>query len=180
MVRDLLRFSNDNEGSERLRYRGLIFLALGIQVFAVLVLDEIHFGGAKGLLITSYVILLLAILLNIRRSGMALVFIGAFLNFLAITANGGSMPLDPRAVGLNPDFVPLHNEASGFLSWSKDTLQLSESTRLWFLGDVFPFPGSTWVFSPGDVFIAAGILLYAFYLLLRRRPGEAASLRGDS
>ena len=172
--------SKEDDKSGRLRYRGLIFLALGIQVSAVSVLDEIHFGGAKALLIASYVVLLLVILSNIKRPGMVLVFIGAFLNFLAIATNGGSMPLDPRAVGLNPEFVSLHNEASGFLSWSKDTLQLSESTRLGFLGDVFRFPGSTWVFSPGDGFIATGILLYAFYLLLRRQPRESASLRGDS
>jgi hypothetical protein len=81
---------------------------------------------------------------------MLLTALGAALNLLAITANGGVMPASPAALaraGLADD--------PGF----QNSTVLADP-RLAFLGDVFAVPAS-WplsnVFSIGDVLIAAGL-----------------------
>lgn len=157
-------------GSYGLKRGWLIFLALGVQFLAVFLLDEIYFDVARAMLIASYIILFFALVPNIRRSGIAVVFVGAFLNFLVISINGGSMPLDPKVLGINSETTFIPEKEAGYLRWSKDTLQLPETTRLGFLSDIFPLPGPLkLIYSAGDVFIIAGILIYVLGLLLTRR-----------
>ena len=154
----------------------LIYLALGVQFLAVFLVSETQFGLAKVMLITSYIALGPALLSNIRRPGIALVLVGAFLNFTAILVNGGSMPLDPRTIGLDPQIASVQGEGAGYLSWSKDTLQPYEIIRLRFLTDIFALPGPVKAaFSIGDVFIAAGLLVYLIRLALPRIKHGAVS-----
>ncbi len=160
----------EHSGSYGLKRGWLIFLALGVQFLAVLLLDEIHFDVARAMVIASYIILFFALIPNIRRSGIAVVFVGAFLNFLVISINGGSMPLDPKVLGIDSETALIPERGSGYLRWSKDTLQAPETTRLGFLSDVFSLPGPLkLIYSAGDVFIIAGILIYVLGLLLTRR-----------
>jgi hypothetical protein len=82
---------------------------------------------------------------------MALVALGAALNLLAITANGGVMPASAEALAA----AGLPAAEPGFES----SAALADP-RLAFLGDVFAIPAS-WplsnVFSVGDVCIGAGL-----------------------
>jgi hypothetical protein len=82
---------------------------------------------------------------------MALVALGAALNLLAITANGGVMPASADALAA----AGLPAAEPGF-----QTSAALADPRLAFLGDVFAIPAS-WplsnVFSAGDVCIGAGL-----------------------
>ena len=164
----------EHSGSYALKRGWLIFLALGVQFLAISLLNEIHFGVARAMLIASYVILFFALAPNIRRLGIAVVFVGALLNFIVIAVNGGSMPIDPRVLGMDAYTANYSEGESGYLRWSKDTLQLSENTRLGFLSDVFSLPGPLkLIYSAGDVFIVVGILIYVLHLIVtRRRPRD--------
>ena len=82
---------------------------------------------------------------------MALTALGAVLNLLAITANGGVMPASPAALAA----AGLPADEPGFQSSTA-----VDDPRLAFLGDVFAIPAS-WplsnVFSVGDVLIGVGL-----------------------
>ena len=88
---------------------------------------------------------------NRRVPGMALTALGAALNLLAITANGGVMPASPAALAA----AGLPVDEAGFQSSTA-----VDGPQLAFLGDVFAIPAS-WplsnVFSVGDVLIGVGL-----------------------
>lgn len=162
--------------TEGLKRSWLIWAALGFQILTVSVVAEVHFGIAKALLVASYIVLAWALLINIRRPGIAVVLAGALLNLLAIAANGGSMPMEQKALGIDSEASSTQGEGAGYLPWSKDTLQPHEAIRLRFLSDIFPLPGPlNVVYSVGDVFILAGILIYLAGLIWRKASFSATS-----
>jgi hypothetical protein len=93
---------------------------------------------------------------------MPLVALGAALNLLVISVNGGVMPASPSA--LAGAGLPVNEP--GF----QNSTALAEP-RLAFLGDVFSLPAS-WplsnVFSVGDVLIALGVV-WALHRICRSR-----------
>lgn len=97
------------------------------------------------------------ILLNWRLPGMPLMSLGVFLNWLAITLNGGFMPSSLEALRA----AGLHNQASLEPGVHyNNTVLVTESTRLPFLTDIFAVPSSlplSNVFSVGDVLLAIGV-----------------------
>ena len=112
-------------------------------------------------------LLLLVVWLNHRLPGMAILGTGLLLNALTIWVNGGQMPASLwalQAAGLLPSGVDV-------ASWqSNNSILMNESTRLWFLGDVFavprPWPLSN-VFSPGDVLISVGGIVFVLKTMRR-------------
>lgn len=131
----------------------------------------------RSLIIISYLILLSFVAFNLRRPGIAILAVGLVLNFLPIIANGGLMPVTPatlEAAGYHLDVAP-----GEWVPRSKDVLLEREKTRLWFLTDRFVWRDlpTARAFSPGDVLIAAGLLLTLCDLFLprwRRVPAAAA------
>jgi len=127
-----------------------IYAALGLAVLGV-GLPGLPDGLRSLLLVAAYPVGAVFLLANRRVPGMALVALGAALNLLAITANGGVMPASAGALaaaGL-PATEPGFESSAGLAD-----------PRLAFLGDVFAIPAS-WplsnVFSVGDVCIGAGL-----------------------
>ncbi len=115
--------------------------------------------------VASTAAVFITVLANLRRRGVALVAMGAFLNLAAIVANGGYMPTTPAALlaaGKDP--------ARGY----SNSIELAQP-RLAPLTDVFGLPAVVPlanVFSVGDVFIGSGIAWLAFSTM-RRRPENA-------
>ena len=110
--------------------------------------------------VTSMVMVLAAVVRNVRIPGLALVAIGAAANLAAIVANGGYMPASPAALGS-------HLPAGGGYS---NSVVLSDPA-LAPLTDIFALPD--WlpggnVFSIGDVLIGLGIAA-AIVVQMRRR-----------
>lgn len=150
-----------------LRLGGGAIFALALQLTAIFAPlgDDIP---RRALLLLSYIVLISFVFLNLRRIGIAIIGIGLLLNFLPIVANGGLMPVTPETLarGDFPEDVRLGEWVSG----SKDVLIDEDDARLWALGDRFvldSFAG-TIAYSPGDIFIAVGLVVLLGELLLPR------------
>ncbi len=108
----------------------------------------------------SYILLFIGIFFNRKSTAFKIIFIGVFLNFLVIMANGGHMPVSGEAminIGLMENMM---NIKEGKII----THALMDSHTVFrYLGDIFvlakPYPRPK-VFSIGDVFMALGIFIY--------------------
>jgi hypothetical protein len=127
-----------------------VYAALGLAVLGI-GLPGLPDGLRSALLVAAYPVGAVFLVANRRVPGMLLVALGAALNLLAITANGGVMPASPGALAR----AGLAVDESGFQS----SAAVAEP-RLAFLGDVFAIPAS-WplsnVFSVGDLLIVVGL-----------------------
>ena len=128
---------------------GLVFLGPKKIIF---ILDY-----SSYMIIFSYIVLLLAVWNNKKLKGMKIIFLGIVFNFIAITANGGHMPVLLSSLykaGLN-DFVPVLKEGI----YVTHAL-ITEKTLFRFLADViplsFPFPDPS-VVSVGDFLMFSGV-----------------------
>lgn len=108
--------------------------------------------------ITQFATLLIAVLVNIRVYGMSIAGLGVFSNFLAMTFNGGYMPMSARALRiagmsqlLDPDSI------ERFVRHSI----ITPATNLKLLTDIIPIPGVLFiaadVLSIGDVLVAIAL-----------------------
>jgi MFS family permease len=167
--------------SIRLRFLPLLFLAVIIRFGTELALgwgvplaDTLRvplLGGAYGLL-------LFTVWQNRWYPGMALAFVGLGANALAITVNGGRMPV----------WLPAF-EASGLTPPLDSVLHFTLPAqigpeflfRLGPLGDIIPIPFAPIqnVASLGDVFLTAGLGFFLFATLLRR-PEQAQQSVDDA
>ncbi|HHC08273.1 MAG TPA: hypothetical protein ENK55_06120 [Actinobacteria bacterium] len=129
-----------------LRVRGLWLLVLGIviQTPAAFVTDR---RIAVALMLGSYLPLLAFAWRNRQAAGMWIVGIGVLMNFSVIAANGG-MPVLEEAVALAGLSAPE-------VYASAKHVPLDATTRLPFLGDLLPLPGS--VVSLGDILLTVGL-----------------------
>jgi Family of unknown function (DUF5317) len=134
----------------RLRHLWAVFAALGLAILGV-GLPGLPDWLRSALLVAAYPVGAVFLAANRRVPGIPLVALGAALNLLAITANGGVMPASPTALARAG--MPI--EEPGFQS----STAVAEP-RLAFLGDVFAVPAA-WplsnVFSVGDVLIFVGL-----------------------
>lgn len=159
----------------RWRWLWLFYLALGIRIVAFpfsFLPWHTPEGAAKVLYLVSYGVLVLAVGLNGRIPGVAVVATGMLLNVVAISANGGHMPAVPaalRAAGLH--FTQSRNSevlAHPHLSWLIDR---------WAAPGWVPWAN---VFSVGDVIVAVGTVVFALLAtgaldrFRPRRPGDRA------
>lgn len=134
-----------------LRRSWLAAAAILIQVGVITVLPGGSHALHAGLHLASYGLLGAFAWSNRRVTGVPVVAFGGLLNFIAIAANGGVMPTDPRAAA-----SLAHTAAGGDFVNSR----VLDHPRLQFLGDILATPAS-WpvhnVYSVGDLVIVAGI-----------------------
>ncbi|HSJ95151.1 MAG TPA: MFS transporter, partial [Gaiellaceae bacterium] len=132
----------------------------GWTVFAALGLQVVLFSGARDLFppalheplhLSTYALLFTFAFVNVRHLALLPLFLGMALNAIAITANGGSMPVKPDAW-----------EAAGLGAGHSNNVEVG-ADRLAFLGDVFALPQAlplTNVFSIGDLLIGIGCVVF--------------------
>jgi hypothetical protein len=155
----------------RLRWIGLVYLALAFQIAAFPGRSlpwSTPNGVAVGLWIASDTILIAVMARNIRLRGVALVAVGLLLNLAAIVANGGHMPVLPsalRAAGLHYQ-VSMNSEVMSHpaLPWLVDR---------WAAPHWIPLSN---VFSAGDVVIAVGGFVLALSVMHARVPRRLKTL----
>lgn len=111
--------------------------------------------------------------LNRRLPGMTLIAIGALMNFVVISANGG-MPVSLDAL----DRAGLGNPFEQGAVTKGAHHALDDGTRLRFLADVIPIKVTANVVSAGDIVIWAGLLL-AIQQLMVGRPGKRRRGAGE-
>jgi uncharacterized protein DUF5317 len=150
-----------------------VLLAVAIQVG----ISNVAPGGSHvlhaGLNVLSYLLDAYFIFANRRLAGVPLVAIGAALNVLAITTNGGVMPAN--AVALRTAGITAR---AGF-----DNSAALAHPHLAFLGDVFPVPGP-WpignVLSAGDIIILLGALILLHVTCRSRLVSPRATISRDA
>ena len=148
-----------------LRWWGVALGGLLVQVILFSPLGESLAGIGPLVYVASTAAVFTTVLANLRRPGVALVAIGAFLNLAAIVANGGYMPTTSGAL-LAAGKDPAHGYSN--------SIELAQP-RLALLTDLFGIPPVVPlanVFSVGDVCIGSGIAWLAFSTM-RRRPEDA-------
>lgn len=110
-------------------------------------------------IILSYALLLFALLRNIRILGASIIAVGTLLNFVAVLANRGFMPVSPDARYLAGKTL-LEIPSDGLaLTGSGGMVLPTDQTRLWLLTDIIPVSSVRTVFSIGDIIIGVGILV---------------------
>jgi hypothetical protein len=133
-----------------------------------------------SLYVVSTVLVLMALVWNLRQPGFWLIILGALANFAVIVLNGGQMPASADAwqVLTGVATVPTTDFSNSAL--------IGPNTVLPFLGDVFvlprPIPMAN-VFSIGDVLIGVGGAVFVFQamhgrVLARLMRVEAKPTRG--
>lgn len=114
----------------------------------------------KALLVLSYILLLWALSRNLHLWSMRILALGTVLNFAAIVANGGLMPVSPEA-RLQAGMTALGQSGFGkVLPEGTGVLLPIDETNLWFLSDIIPVSLVGGVFSAGDVLIGVGLLVF--------------------
>jgi len=130
----------------------------------------------KLLIISSYVLLAIGVTFNLYSWSMRIIGVGLLLNLIVIFANGGLMPVSSESL----EQAGLTEKAAGvqlgeMLTGSKGVLLSRDQTHLWFLSDIIPIPGPVpSIFSPGDLVIGAGFVLFLTETLNRFRTLQKA------
>jgi hypothetical protein len=146
----------------RARLAWTLLLALGLQV-ASLSLPGVPAGLRPYIQLASYPVAGVFVIANRHLPGMLLIGLGATLNLIAMSANGGVMPAS--AAALDQAGLPQHRD-----TYVNSTLV--REPRLGFLGDVFAIPEPVPlhnVFSVGDICIGLGVVT-AVHGLTGARP----------
>lgn len=123
----------------------------------------------------SYLLLFVGLYFNRSMLAFKIIFIGIFLNFLVIMANGGQMPVSGEAmvsIGLIDNMI---NIRDGRIITH---VLMNSNTAFEFLGDIFvlpkPYPRPK-IFSIGDVFMALGVFIYIQEIMtLKVKKGRTA------
>ena len=159
---------------ERIPFRGAYAFAVPLVFFIAATILTYHTHNAhlirlavRTLNILVYVVLLCLIAINLHIREMKLMGIGAFLNFLALSANGGTMPVSrwaAKAAGML-DYLERANGARHGI--------MTDGARLWPLTDLIPIPVPrlTTVLSIGDVLLAIGIFMLIQRFMCMPTPG---------
>ncbi|MBT9129984.1 MAG: hypothetical protein DDT42_01078 [candidate division WS2 bacterium] len=161
---------------EKVKFKSVLFFIVGLMLqiplrFGIPIDDyfPIHLLG-NHLYILSLFLILFTIIMNLRLPGFKFLALGASMNFLAITANGGRMPLSYKAVEIAGMMKDLEIALQSG-EWVHFAISKPGETLFPFLGDIIPLPlGSFFsrVISPGDILIALGVFLFIFYSM--RKP----------
>jgi hypothetical protein len=131
-------------------------LAVQLLLFADPIQQRI---GPEGpiIYVASTIVVLVALLRNLRLRGLALVALGAVLNLIPILANGGYMPSSPEI------WRQLTGVAAVPVDYYSNVTLIGPQTWFPFLGDVFMFPPPlpmATAFSLGDAIIALGAVVF--------------------
>ena len=154
--------------SIRVRRTWVPVVALAVQVIIITILPDGNLELHKAVHLATYGLIGAFLWANRRLPGVAVIGLGAFLNALVITVNGGQMAASRTAERL----AGLHM-GPGF----ENSAPLAHPHLLW-LGDVIPWPGPLPnVLSIGDCLIFAGTLLLLHRVCRRGRARSGAQRR---
>jgi protein-S-isoprenylcysteine O-methyltransferase Ste14 len=178
------RWNRDKWQPPVLRHAWLVLVAFLPQLFAFyLPFTRSHVSNslAATCLVSSQIGLLLFCWLNRRSVGIPLLAAGLGLNLLAISANGGLMPIgiDTAARFLPADVLQKLQLGSRLSSSSKDVLLPTAAVVFPWFADRFVSPAwfqYRFVFSLGDIFVSLG----AFWLLGSRSLSIKVSQERES
>ena len=173
-----------NMAATKIKFAWLIIVAVLMQRMPFALSAPSSFVELKkALLVLSYVLLLWALSRNFHLWSIRILALGTVLNFVAIVANGGLMPVSPEA-RLQAGMPVIGQLGFGkVLPEGTGILLAVDQTNLWVLSDIIPISLVGGVFSPGDVIIAAGLLVFAVEAMRgknRKRSLVVESANGET
>lgn len=158
------------KGIEKKVFRGfpliIVSFALQIIIFSERFFNSNYRYLTPYIYITSLLMLLIVILLNLKYRGMKISLIGFLSNLIVIIANGGYMPQDISKLQMmgKLDKVEMLTKFGRYYNG----VIMSEKTRLNFLGDIiaptFLKPYAS-VHSIGDIILLIGLCYFIFEFL---------------
>lgn len=153
-----------NLGDIHLRMWWLLPLGFALQ-YAARFVPQTSTGLGVGLILVSYLPLIILVLLNKERPGLWLAGFGVLMNFSVIALNGG-MPVLSEAAEVASGFAP----GDPVIAEGYKHVVLNRETLLPFLADVIPIRVANvgQVLSLGDLFLAVGLGRFVEFEL--RRP----------
>lgn len=138
--------------------KAIYLVLIGFLIKFIIVMSIRHGLLTRGVLtyilyMIQYSLLLIFVIINRKNKYILIMGIGFLLNALPIFINGGAMPVSipaAQSIGLTKQV------------WSVGLYRaIDETTKLNFLGDIIPCKiGIAYVFSIGDVILAAGLFLF--------------------
>ena len=154
-----------NLGDIELHSWWLLFIAFGLQAGTAWIPETSDVLGVV-MILTSFVLLMVLVMLNRSKPGMWIAGIGVLMNFTVIALNGG-MPVLAGAAEVASGFTVTDPDLTG----SFKHVVLDDSSRLTFFADVMPLrlAGIGEVISLGDVFLALGLGVFLESELRRPR-----------
>lgn len=161
----------------RIHYLPLLVAALLVQIAifsAILGTRQFIHDTGPYIYIVTLAATLFVMYKNLQIPGMPVIMLGAFLNALAITANGGHMPAPESALAESGRLQYVRCDEQDDDCVLTNSMVADDDTRLRFLGDVITVPEGvplSNVYSIGDIFIAIGTGI-AIVTVMRRRPAE--------
>jgi hypothetical protein len=126
-------------------------------------------GATPQLYVLSMAMLTIWVGLNRRIPGMSLMAAGLLMNFTAIVANGGYMPVSPASARYAGTIA---NYASEGPQVANNSLATDSGLHFWLLTDIIPLPKElpfANVFSVGDLFLMTGVGILC-YRTIRGMP----------
>jgi hypothetical protein len=127
-------------------------------------------GLKKVAMIVSYLLLIFTVSRNLKIWGFRLVLIGVLLNFVAISFNGGLMPVTTEArIGAGMSSVE-QVVIGGVLPEGSGILLTVEQTKLWLLTDIIPVEKLGAVCSIGDLIILVGMVVLVIQIIYQSYP----------
>jgi len=152
----LLKGKLKNIETEKIKGIEFVICAFLIKIILIACIQKglLKIGMVTYLIyIVQYILILVFTFLNRRNPLLVVIGVGILLNALVIFSNSGTMPVSMKAVQAYG--IKINVSSKGMYS------ALDSSTRLAFLGDIFPAKLIIhFIFSIGDVVTAIGMMLY--------------------
>ncbi|MGG7622126.1 DUF5317 family protein, partial [Bacillus coreaensis] len=130
----------------------VILISFGVQIALAIIAIESK-EKFESILIYTFIGIIVGLIINYKIPGVIWIVAGAILNLLALLLNEGLMPVDENAL------KQTGQEVTSFETDSRHQL-MTETTKFWILGDWIPV--IKYVLSPGDLFVAIGIILLIY------------------
>jgi hypothetical protein len=127
-------------------------------------------GLKKAAMIVSYLLLIFGVSKNLKTWGFRLILTGVLLNFVAISFNGGLMPVTTEArieAGMSSVGQTV---IGGVLPEGSGILLTVEQTKLWLLTDIIPIEKLGAVCSIGDLIILVGMVILVIQIIYQSYP----------
>jgi hypothetical protein len=127
----------------------LIVLSFGAQIALAFITIKTA-EKLEMVLVLTFIGILIWLWMNRTIPGIKWIFLGAFLNLIALLLNSGQMPVSEKA---------LKQTGQEISSFSTDSRHegMTETSITWILGDWIPVV--KYVLSPGDFLVGTGIIL---------------------
>jgi hypothetical protein len=159
-----------NFGRLQLHWVGLVAAGLGLQLLIFTPFSAVPLVTAMTtqLYLLSMALLTVWVALNWRVPGMPLMALGLLMNFAAIAANGGYMPVSPASAAYAGTSERYATEG---LPVANNSLATDGQVQLWLLTDILALPSEipfANVFSIGDVLLMVGAGMLCYRTILRK------------